>query len=250
MRSSAQAVAAVARALEPIKATTLADRSRIASWIAIAGGDLKRVYAAIADAKLDAAQALGGVLRTAGDVHAWVEVALMDEEPRQTRGGRGAPLCRAPSTLRRWVVDAAPGEVFVYHVGQLARDRISAQVLDATAQLVHCLDDLGAVRATIATTSLPACAVYCAQRRGGHAAHPLVTGAIAARHYWALRVLERRPSHVAVVKALERGMPCSAAAARELVAEMIDAGLLRRVSGCKGHAPIVTTDRGAIALRR
>lgn len=232
----------------PMPVTTIAERATVAAWVRMAGGDLAAVRGAVEDGLRDAIGATG---RTPSvlDVAPWIEASLLGQTTAAPVEGT-TQWKRAPASARRWVVEAQPGALMVYHCGHLARDRATNPVLHALAEYVGALDHLGAVRAYSARTALPACVVYCARRREGFARHPLVVGVLQPIEYWALVAMRERPPRVAAGKHLERQVPCSAETAARLIAALEGKMMLERRPASKGPALLDVTPLGEAAISR
>lgn len=245
MRSpSHKAIDAALKRIAPLSAETIAERALVAAWLRTTGGDQAILKRVVADAILDANAALGPTTAVA-DVHPWVEAGLMST-PQPRHQTPAVQWARTPSSVRRWVIEAKPGEILTYHVGRLATDRAENPVLSATADYVSTLDHLGAVRALTARTSLQSCAVYCAQRRSGHARHPLVLGLLTPVEYRALLALQQRERGVSALKAIERSAAAiSPQKAQAILEALLERGAVRQGEGKPGHQGYELTARGA-----
>jgi len=143
--------------------------------------------------------------------------------------GKKLQAVRDTKAFIEWAKQAAPGEWVVYHIGILPRDRIDNNRVNILADTVHVLARTGWVVTSQAKVNYPVVEghQYIATRStGGYAPKALMSGKITGFQFLLLEAVQQRPTDQAAVRAIREATSASDQAARRLLRDLEDEGLV------------------------
>jgi hypothetical protein len=105
----------------------------------------------------------------------------------------------------KWLKSALPGELRIYHAGNLGVDRVDDQELNVLADLVLLMTELGAVTTTQYRQYLNIIDVWvyvAVRRRGGLLPKAIVNRSLTSIEYRALRAIRDRDADISAARAI------------------------------------------------